>query len=196
MMSGAFLWDTCVIYRFLGNPDADYLDHIQKFLSECDAGQIEIFISTISLAEIRPSSMGRSGLTPSQVLASVSKSFKMVDTSPDIMSLAGYLRDQTYRHVELTDAKAPPRILGLGDSIHLATAVALREEFGVQNLTLHTFDEGKRRDGESGKKTVPIDGFQNWCRGIEGDEEIQKVLSTPRSKPVHPSCQLPKSKVK
>ena len=193
-MADAFLWDTCVIYRWLGNPDAPYVDHIQEHLHDLEASQAEVYISTISLAEIRPSSMGRSGLSPTQLLSTVSKSFKMIDTTPDIMSLAGYLRDREYKQVDGPEDKAASRVLGLGDAIHLATAVALREEFGVQSLSLHTFDEGKRKDGEIGKRTVPIIGFHNWCRNTNDDEEIQKVLSIPRTKPVHPKCKIPNTK--
>lgn len=193
MASNAFLWDTCVIYRWFNGQPPEYVDHIQSYLKELEEKKCEVYVSTITLAEIAPSKMGKSGLTTSQVLASMSKSFILIDTSPDIMSLAGHLRDQTYQHVDGPDEKAAKRHLSLGDSIHLATAVALREEFGVQNLSLHTFDEGKKRDGESGKKTVPIIGYHNWCRGCEVDEEVQKVISISRSKPVHPLCPLPKT---
>lgn len=191
MAKTAILWDTCVIYRWFNGIPPEYVDHIQAFLDELEASQCEIYISTLTLAEIAPSKVQKTGHTPSQVLASMSKAFIQIDTSPDIMSLAGYLRDQNYRPVDVPENKAVPRPLGLGDSIHLATAVFLREELGVQNLILHSFDEGKKRSGETGKRSVPILGFQNWCRDCHDDEEIQKVISVPRTKPVHPSCPLP-----
>ncbi|GGL60744.1 hypothetical protein GCM10011392_13970 [Wenxinia marina] len=193
MASGSLLWDTCVLYRWLNAGTPDYTDHLKAYLDDLNAGRVDIYLSTISLAEIRPSKIGRSALTPAQVISSINKSFKYVDPSPDIMSLAGYLRDQRYRQVDGPDERASSRELSLGDSIHLATAVSLREEFGVQNLSLHSFDEGKKRDGETGQKAVPIVGFHNWCRDTKDDDEIQKVLSIPKSKPVHPSCPLPKT---
>lgn len=191
MATKAYLWDTCIVYRWFNGVPPEYVDHIQKFLEDIASKNCEVYISTVTLAEISPKKMGKTGLTPTQVITSMSKSFIQVDTSPDIMSLAGHLRDQTYRHVDGPDEKAPSRLLSLGDSIHLATGIALREEFGVQNLTLHSFDEGKRRDGETGKKTVPIVGFHNWCRDCEDDEEIQKAIAIPKSKPVHPQCKIP-----
>jgi hypothetical protein len=186
----AFLWDACVLYRWLNEKPAEYIDHIGKYLEEAP-GTVGLYVSTITLAEIRPSAVNREGLTPSQVLAGISGSFVLIDTSPDIMSLAGYLRDRTYRHIDGPADRAPGRPLGTGDAIQLATAVALREEYGVQNLTLHTFDEGKKKDGIEGKRGVPIIGFENWCRDCVDDEEVQKVISVPRKKPVHPSCPLP-----
>lgn len=152
MAANAYLWDTCVIYRWFNSASADYVDHIHKYLEEADRKSCEIFISTITLAEIAPSKMGKSGLAPAQVLSSMSKSFVLFDTSPGIMSLAGHLRDQRYRHVDGPEDKAASRSLSLGDSIHLATAVALQDEFGVQNLKLHTFDEGKNATVKQGRR--------------------------------------------
>jgi hypothetical protein len=163
-------------------------------LTDAGEGKVDIFVSTISLAEIGPSKMGKSGLRPIEVLNSISKAIVLVDPTPDIMSVAGHLRDQTYRLIGEPETTAPKRNLSLGDSIHIATAIALREEFGVQNLVLHTFDEGKSKDSEIGKKTVPIIGFQNWCRDCGNDEEVMKAIEIKRGKPEHPSCPLPRPK--
>lgn len=192
MAGMALLWDTCVLYRWFQPVQTDYIDHIQKYLEDCKSGSVDIYLSTVSLAEIRPSTIKHSGLTPIQVLSAISGSFIMVDTSPDIMSLAGHLRDQHYRHIDGPENRAATRPLSVGDSIHLATAVALREEFGVQNLTVHSFDEGKRRDTEEGKKTVPMIGYESWIRDCANDEWVQKVVSIERKKPEHPLCPLPK----
>lgn len=195
MAGNAYLWDSCVLYRWLNGTPNDYVDHIGKYLEEAKLGKVELYISTITLAEIRPSAVSRSGFSPIQILSEISSSFILIDTSPDIMSLAGYLKDQTYQSVDGPIKDAAKRPLGTGDAIQLATAIALREEFGVQNLTLHTFDEGKRKDSVDGK-SVPLIGYQNWCRGCANDEEVQKVIAIPRKKPDHPLCPLPKTSPK
>lgn len=194
MATKALLWDTCVLYRWFQPDETDYVDHIKKYLEESAAGAVDIYLSSISLAEIKPSAVSKSGFTPLQIVSAISNSFILVDTSPDIMSLAGYLRDQRYRHVDGPTDRAAERPLSLGDSIHLATAVALREEYGVQNLTIHTFDLGRKKDFEHEKKTVPMIGFENWTRDCPSDEQVQKVIALERKMPEHPSCQLPKIK--
>lgn len=191
MVAKAYMWDTCVLYRYLGTATTDYVDHIEKYLEDLDAGRCEIYVSTISYAEIRASKVARLGLTPIQIVSSINKSLIPVSPSVDIMAVASHLRDQRYRQIDGPEERAANRELSLGDAIHLATGVALREEFGVQNLAFHTFDEGKRRDGETGKKTVPIIGFEKWCRDCADDEEIRKVIEMKRAKPVHISCPLP-----
>jgi len=185
------LWDTCVLYRFLNGHPPEYLDHLEEWLKELSAGKTQIFLSTVALAEIRPSRVKDTGKTPAQIVNAISAAFRFVAPTSDIMSLAGYLRDQRYRQTDGPEDRAADRVLSLGDSIHLATGVALREEFGVQELILHSFDEGKNKGGESGKRNVPIVGFHNWCRDLQGDEEVQKVLELTIKKPDHPSCKLP-----
>ncbi|WP_424975286.1 type II toxin-antitoxin system VapC family toxin [Dinoroseobacter sp. S124A] len=196
MASSSFLWDTCVLYRFLNGEPEEWLDHIEAHLSDVQSGKSDIFVSTTILAEIRPSKVFKPGQTPLQIVQAVSAAFKYIPPSPDIMSLAGHLRDQEYTYINGPEDKASTRELSLGDAIHLATGIALQEEFGVQNLTVHSFDEGKTKDGQIGKKTVPMVGFHNWCRNNKNDEEIQRVLSLKITKPEHPSCKLPKTNPK
>ncbi len=191
MASSSLLWDTCVLYRWLNGKPAEWLDHIEAHLQDLLSGKTEIFVSTTVLAEIRASKVRKAGKSPLQIVQAVSASFKFVPPSPDIMSLAGHLRDQEYLQVDGPSDRASKRDLSLGDAIHLATGIALQEEYGVQNLVVHSFDEGKRRDGQTGKKTVPMVGFHNWCRTNANDEEVQRALSLKITKPVHPSCSLP-----
>lgn len=180
-----------MLYRWLNGEPKDWLDHIEAHLIDGQSGSTDIFVSTTVLAEIRPSKVNQKGHTPLQIVQAISAAFKFVPPSPDIMSLAGHLRDQTYTHVDDNQSGAKPRALSLGDAIHLATGVALQEEFGVQNLTVHSFDEGRGRDGQTGQKSVPIVGFHNWCGSNADDEEVQRVLSLKVSKPLHPACELP-----
>jgi hypothetical protein len=62
------------------------------------------------------------------------------------MSSAGYLRDRTYHHTDGPEGRSAIRPLGTDGAVQLATAVALEEEYGVQNLSLHSSDEGKKKD--------------------------------------------------
>lgn len=187
----SLLWDTCVLYRFLNGTPPEYLDHIEAWLDEARKGATTIYLSSVALAEIKPSTVSMSGKTPLDVSRAVHSAFRFIAPTASIMSLAGYLRDQRYRHVDGPEDRATERPLSLGDSIHLATGIALREEFGVQELILHSFDEGKNKGGESGKRNVPMVGFHNWCRDLNHDEEVNKALELTIKFPEHSSCPLP-----
>lgn len=74
--------------------------------------------------------------------------------------------------VDGPEESASKHELSLGDAIRLATGVALQEEFGVQNLTVQSFDEGKRRDGQTGKKL-----FQ-WLAFTFGAEQTPMMMKS------------------
>ncbi|MEW2911442.1 hypothetical protein [Leisingera sp. JC11] len=188
------LWDTCVLYRWLTRSPADYVDHIEAHIADAEAGKAEIFISSISLAELRPSRVADSSETPAGLLTKLGAFISVVDTIPDIMSIAGCLRDN--RYVCSTDGPKVAerkRELTLGDAIQLATAIWMREYAGVQDLELHTFDNGKSKNsGESGgKRAVPMLDFHNWCKGLDDVEVVQLAREIKRKKPDHPLHPIP-----
>lgn len=187
-----FFWDACVLYRFLSKRPSDYVDHISAYVADAESGRVKIYMASITLAELRPSIVNLNGETPAGIMNRLCSFAIMIDTSPDIMSLAGLLKDNKYIcSTDGPNAKERTRPLSTGDAIQLATAVDLRESWGVQGLVMHTFDEGKRSSTEEGK-TVPMIGFHNWCKGLEDNEKVGLVRDLKRTKPVHASCPLPK----
>ncbi|MEL7405301.1 MAG: hypothetical protein AAGJ89_17885 [Pseudomonadota bacterium] len=186
-------WDSCILYRFLRGKPLEYVDHIKMHVEDCEAGKTKIYISSVALAELRPSVVGMSGHSPASIVSQMCAFAVAIDASPNIMSFAGALKDNKF--VCSTDhPKADERLrpLSTGDAIQLATAVSLREHWGVIGLEFHTFDEGKRASKEDGGKTVPMIGFHNWCEGLDHKEEVSLVREMKRSKPEHPLCPLPK----
>ena len=182
------LWDACVLYRWLSKSPIEYTDHITQYVEDARTGKAEIFISSISLAELRPSVIKKPGYTPASIIREACAFIRIIDTSPDIMSLAGMLKDVTYIcSTDLPKVKERSRILTTGDAIQLATGVWMKEYFGVQNLELHTFDDGKGKNSEVYAKTVPMLSYHNWCKGLEANDNVQLAVELKRRKPLHPS---------
>ncbi|MCP5365843.1 MAG: PIN domain-containing protein [Hyphomicrobiales bacterium] len=187
------LWDTCVLYRWLTKSPVEFVDHISEYAKDAEDGKVGIFISSMALAELRPSLVVNTGETPASIVSRLCGFIAIIDTVPDIMSLAGELRDN--RFVCSTDGPKVPertRPLSPGDAIQLATGIWMREYAGVQDLEFHTFDEGKRKDTIDGK-TVPMIGFHNWCKGLDSVEVVSLAKELKRKKPDHPRCPLPKT---
>ena len=184
-------WDACVLYRFLSKEPVTFVEHISAFVADAEAGRVKIYMASITLAELRPSIVKLKGETPAGIINRLCSFAIMIDTSPDIMSLAGMLKDNKYIcSIDGLNARERIRPLSTGDAIQLASAIDLRESWGVQGLVMHTFDEGKRSSKDDGK-TVPMIGFHNWCKGLEGNEKVELVKELKRTKPVHTSCPLP-----
>lgn len=160
---------------------------IKKHVADCEAGRSKIYISSIALAELRPSVVGKSGQSPASIINQACSFAISIDASPPIMSFAGLLKDNRYIcGTDHPNADERSRPLSTGDAIQLATAVHLREHWAVVGLEFHTFDEGKRASKEDGGKTVPMIGFHNWCKGIEDNEEVSLVCEMKRVKPTYP----------
>ncbi|MGZ4965098.1 MAG: hypothetical protein ACXWC8_21295 [Limisphaerales bacterium] len=62
----------------------------------------------------------------------------LVDASPNLMTLAGRLKDLSYKK-----PNAPKRHLATGDAIMLASCLHLADVNGVNIDHFHTFDDGK-----------------------------------------------------
>lgn len=124
-----YYWDTCVFIAYL-NDDRDaygsIIDDIGQFLDEALRGEVRIHCSTITIAEITRSNMaaGRRGNFPEFLQAHQSA---VVAVTPDnnIMSLASELRSLTYTKT------GGIRKLLTPDAIHLASAIALDNYYGV-----------------------------------------------------------------
>ncbi len=183
------LWDTCVLYRWLTKFPTDYVDHIQAHVDDAKAGKSDIFISTISLAELRPSMVNQASETPVSILRRLCSFITPVDTLPDIMSLAGELRDNEYLHVD-GDPKRAKVTLTLGDAVHLATGIWMREYSGAQNVEFHTFDDGKGKGNAEGRG-VSMLSFHNWTRNLENSNCVQQAIELKRKLPDHALCKLP-----
>jgi hypothetical protein len=162
-------------------------------LSDAVAGKTNIFISSISLAELRPSRIQMPGMTPVMVLSRLFSVIKVIDANPDVMSMAGVLKDNRFVAHDQPKVKERTRELGTGDAIQLATALWMAEVAGVKDLVFHTFDDGKARNSIEGK-CVPLLSFQNWCKGLDGSELVQSAKSLKRSRPEHRMCPLPDPK--
>jgi hypothetical protein len=186
----SFLWDSCVLYRWLSKSPDEYVNHIDQHLKDAIAGRANIFISSVALAELRPSKVSMPGLTPAAIMSKLLSVIKVVDANPDIMSMAGSLKDHRFIAFDDPKAKERTRELGTGDAIQLATAVWMNEIAEVKGLEFHTFDDGKARHSIDGK-CVPLLSFQNWCKGLDDAALVQSVKAIKRKIPEHDQCPLP-----
>lgn len=184
----SYYWDTCVFTAYLNDERSQHgkiIDHIRQFIEEAEAGKCKLYCSTVSIAEITSSTLGGVGFSSfDEFLSDLRGAVTPIDPSPIIMGVASHLRSQRYE-------KSPNgnRILSTPDAIHLASAISLRDIFGVQIDAFHTFDKGKRR-GEDGGKGLPLIGYETWCERCKDDETVQKVVALRRENPKHPSPRL------
>ena len=126
-------WDACVFVSLIEG-DSARLPTIQAILDDVDRKKVEIFTSTLSIAEVAFAKVEKDGqiLEPSieakiDKLWGPSSPFKMVDTYTTLMHEAKRLM----RRVHETDGWS----LKPADAIHLVTAQRVRVR------ELHTYDD-------------------------------------------------------
>lgn len=183
-----YFWDSCVFSAFLRDEKTAYdVDSIEQYLGEARDGKCRIYSSTMSSAEVLPSQL-KSGAVASfeAFLEDFKGAIIPIDPNPNIMSLAGLLRDLPYKKGGSTK-----RRLGTPDAVMLASAIHLQEAHGVLLTCFHTFDKGKKKDAE-GNGSVPLIGYETWC---EDFTPVQMALATrvidmKRIEPIHPEPHL------
>jgi hypothetical protein len=181
-------WDSCVFTAFLRNEQAYYdVNSIEQFLIESRDGKYRIYTSSLVFAEVLPSSITKPEIGSFlDFVDDFRGAVIIIDASPDVMQLAGRLRDLPYRKGTSTR-----RRLATPDAIMLASAVHLVHVFSVNLDFFHTYDDGKKRGPEG--RSIPLLSFQDWCEGFTADQmSIAKpVLELDRRRPIHPSPRLP-----
>jgi len=108
----------------------------------------------------------------------------VVGIAPDnnIMAIASELRSLVYTKT------GGERKLLTPDAIHLASAIALTDIYGVPLDAFHTFDNGKNK-GPEGPGT-PLLSFETWCEQCEDDPLAKKVIDMVRCHPEHPNRKM------
>lgn len=182
-------WDSCVFSAWLRDERHAYdVDSIAQYLREAKAGEFVIHTSMMASAEVLPSQIKQSGFgTFEEFLEDFTGAVVAIAPDQNVMALSGRLRDLPYKK---GDSKK--RRLTSADAVMLASAVHLRDAWGVPLVKFHTFDGGGKKDLE-GKNTIPMLGYETWC---EDFDDVQKavagrVISLDRCKPLHPTPTFP-----
>jgi predicted nucleic acid-binding protein len=186
MSSENWYWDTCIFVAFLNDNRPAYgvhIDHIEQFLDDCKRGECAIYTSTITIAEITTKHLVNSKYGSfGDFLNDFGGSIRQVIADPNVMILASAIRGLTYTKT------GGNREMGTPDAIHLASALVLESNYGVQVNAFHTFDNGKSRGLEG--RSVPLLSYEEWCGSCANDPIAKRVIALKRDRPEHPSPRL------
>jgi predicted nucleic acid-binding protein len=181
-------WDSCVFTAFLRDEKDIYdVNSIAQYLAEAREGTHRIYTSSLVFSEVLPSSLTKPGLGSFQdFVDDFQGSIIIIEASPNVMQLAGRLRDLPYRK-----SNSRGRRLATPDAIILASCVYLADAIGVRVNAFHTFDDGHTRGPEG--RSVPLLSYQEWCEGFTPEQMriAQPVIDLARKRPIHPAPKLP-----
>lgn len=173
-------WDSCVLNAHLYQESHKYdIASIRQFLDDARLHKTyEIFTSSISLAEVSSRNIKLPIGSLRDFLEDYTGQINQVEPSPNVMILAGQLRELRYRK-----GNEKPRVLTVPDAIILASCLYLHDANGIKIDLFHTFDDGKR------EKTVPLLSFHEWCDGLGAEDMAlaQRICDLKRERPIHPN---------
>lgn len=177
-------WDSCVFIRYITNDvDAPHFADIARFVDEAKANKRKIYYSTITLAEFRQEYFDNSKFGSIQdFFDDMGSACIPIEPNPNVMISVGELR--SVPSTNPGDPKTKGRVIATPDAIVMMSAVYARDALGIEDIVLHSTDEGKGK-GWAGK-TVPIVGFETWYPEATRTDRVKEVCSLARERPIHP----------
>lgn len=189
MNSENLFWDSCVFIRyFVGDDSAAHFEDICRFVDEAKIGKRKIHFSTVTLAEFKQQHFVDSQFgSIREFLEDMGTACIPIEPNPNVMIQCSELRSAT--PVDPGRPKSPcRRVVATPDGIILMSAVYAKEALGIEDLVLHSTDEGKGKTWAG--NCIPIIGFEKWYPDSTRTTVVQSVCNLNRSKPIHPEPHL------
>lgn len=178
--------DTNVILRYANSNSSPYEKDIKTILAEAHAKKRYLWVSGVIFAEFRPSNFVPGVFQSVDDLAKYVQSIAtVVSPDPIIMMRVARFRDVEWKKPNATLLEKPKR-LTLGDAIHLATALHIKESRAVDDLEFLTWDNGKSATDELGKeaKALPLLDAQDYMGGLNGNRDANAICDLIRLRPI------------
>lgn len=182
-------WDSCVFIRyFIGDTKAAHFDDICRYVEEAKSGKRKIHFSTVTLAEFRQEHFRESEFgSMREFLEDMGTACIPIEPNPNVMIQCSELRSADPIDPGRPNKKAA-RVLSTPDAIMLMSAVYAKEALGIDDLVLHSTDEGKGKNWSG--KCIPVVGFERWYPDHVRTPVVQSVCNLERIKPIHPEPHL------
>lgn len=181
--------DTNVLLRHANNTAGEFANDIATILADAVGASPKrrLWISSVLFAELRPSTFVPGKFATLDEFAKYLRSIaEVVDPNPTVMLRAARLRDMKWqRDPKLLSKGELPRIMTLGDAIHIASALFVKEAYPVDDLEFLTFDNKADSSVETGPgaKSLPLLSIGNFVHNISSNPDVFAVLSLPIVKP-------------
>jgi hypothetical protein len=163
---------------------------IARILEEAALGKRRIWVSSVIFAEFRPKSFVPGKFRNlDEFVRYIRQIAETVSPTPDAMLMAARLRDVRWeRHADKRQATEKPKCMTLGDAIHIASALWVKEALDVQDLEFLTFDDGRSSSDELDPETksLSILSLEDYTSDMGDNPDVRAVVGLRRLKPILP----------
>ncbi|MFN3627964.1 MAG: type II toxin-antitoxin system VapC family toxin [Parvibaculum sp.] len=182
--------DTNVLLKHANDDSGEFSADIETILSEAAGSNPKrtLWVSSVLFGELRPSSLRPGKFEDIEGLAKYIRSIAtVVAPDPYAMLRAARLRDLKWtKPPEKRGNGELVRGMTLGDAIHIASALWVKEGWKVGDLEFLTFDNSSDKSIETdpGTKSLPLLSLDKFTYEIGNDPDVLAVVRLPRLKPV------------
>lgn len=180
--------DTNVVLRYANGEASAELQDVEQILREAVGPnrKRQLWISSVLFAELRPSNFKPGAFASLDELSKYIRSFAdVVSPDPPTMMRAARLRDLRWQRKNKAETEKP-RTITLGDAIHLASALWVKEALKVADLEFLTFDNGRSSTDETepGTKSLSLLKLEDYTDGLGNNPDVTAAVLLRRVPPI------------
>lgn len=171
-----------VVLRHANGDSGEAEQLIETILTEAAVAKRRVWVSSVLLSELRPSSFvpGRFE-TLFELTRYVRTLATMVTPDPNAMLRVARLRDAKWR-MPGDGPEAKPRTMSLGDAMQVASALWVKEAIGVPDLEFLTFDDWCSHDARPAARLCQLHLPAYAVDGV--DQDVKTEIRVTRLEPV------------
>jgi hypothetical protein len=184
--------DTNVILRHANDASLECNADIQKILDEAVCGKRNLWVSSALFAELRPTSFMPGAFSSVDDLAKYIRSIATVIT-PDPITMLRVARLRDVRWMRPKPMKnEKPKSMSLGDAMHIASALWVKEVEKVEDIEFLTFDDGGSKTSEldPGTNSLSLLRLENYTDGVSANPDVIATVRLHRCRPKLPQGEL------
>jgi len=180
--------DTNVVLHHANNDSGPHASDIAQIFEEATGAtpSRKLFMSSILFAELRPSSFRPGKFKDYEEFLRYVRSLATVITpDPNIMLRVARMRDLRWKRPNARPEEKP-KMLSMGDAIHLASALFVKEGYQIADLEFVTFDNKSETtiEVDDQTKSLPILTLDEFTGGIGANADVVALLRLPRVRPI------------
>ncbi len=176
---------TSVLLRHASGNSGEAERQIETILTKAVVAKRRVWVSSILLAELRPSMFVPGRFDTLFELTRYLRSLAtLVTPDPNTMMRAARLRDAKWRMPAATgEANEKPRSMSLSDAIQVASALWVKEVVGVPDLEFLMYDEGSSNEAR-GSRCVSLSRLQDYALDGHASPDVMAAMRLTRVQPV------------
>jgi hypothetical protein len=185
---------TNVLLRHASGASGEAEEHIDNILTQAAVAKRRVWISSMLLAELRPSMFAPGRFNAFHELIRYIRSLAtLVTPDPNTMLRVARLRDTKWqRPASVREADEKPRMMSFSDAIQIASALWVKEAGGVTDLKFLMFDDWSPNEAKVGAR-LSLLRLQDYAEDARANSDVMAAVRLTRIQPFRQARSIPQT---